>query len=218
MRPRWTLMMGALLALASCVSNAPAGSSAANTESEGVSHYYYSGGEKVPLRVETGQVGVLLKADYDPAEFRSRMESLATETAIEEYPGGFLVLTGIEPTTSDSAAVARQVVQSEAVARSGLVVRLEGVSDPMILSKDFIAVFKPGVSRAQIESFNASQGVEIVWADPAENRFLLAIGSGSELEALATANRYNASELVEQAHPNFTRVVREREGQDRQRR
>lgn len=218
MRPLLTLMMVALLALASCVSNAPAGSSAASTETEPVSRYFYSGGEKVTLRVETGQVGVLLKADHDPAEFRSRMESLATGTAIEEYPGGFLVLTVVEPTAFDSRAVARQVVQAEAVARSGLVVRLEGAEDPMILSKDFIAVFKPGVSRARIERFNASQGVEIVWADPAGNRFLLALSSGSELEALATANRYNASELVEQAHPNFTRVVRERESQDRQRR
>lgn len=216
MRSLFTLMTVALPLLASCVSNAPAGGSAKNTESEQVSHYYYSGGKKVTLEVEAGRVGVLLTPDHDPAEFRRRMDSLAAEI-VEEYPGGVLVLTLGEPMSSDSD-VARRVVQAEAVARSGLVVRLEGVEDPMILSKDFITVFKPGVSHEQIESFNAEQGVEIVWADPVANRFLLAISSGSELEALATANRYNESELVDHAHPNFTRVVRERESRDLHRR
>lgn len=175
--------------------------------------YYYSGEQRVDLSVATDQLGVLLRADADPAEFRNSMESQSTRpVTTEQFPGGFLVITLAELGATGRLDMSRQMADSGAVARTGMIVRHDDVADPMILSRDFIARFKPGVSRQQIDTLNAENGVEVVLADPyVDNQFLLMVASGSELDALATANRYQESALTELAHPNFTRVVRERQ-------
>lgn len=80
---------------------------------------------------------------------------------------------------------------------------------PMIVTDEFIAQFRPEVTRAAIDAFNAEHGVHVVSQDEWErNSFLLAADPGSGEDGLSLANAYQESGLTVYAQPNFTRAMR----------
>jgi len=184
------------------------------------SGFYYAYGQKVELTLITNQIGVLLREEMPTARAEEmlaspEMRSTAGNTTLRQLDGRFLVISLPSVVSTASLVKAADQLKSsfpELVARSGLLVRPAGSEMPMLLARDFIARFRSDVAPDAIETFNREHGVEVVTADPyAENQFLLQVASGSPLDTLATANLYQESSLVEFAHPNFTKVVVDRQ-------
>ncbi len=78
-------------------------------------------------------------------------------------------------------------------------------ADLLFITRRFLAQFKPGVTRSQIEALNAQHQVEIIEAlGYAENGYLLeAPEAAGDRSALTLANRYYESELTLFAHPDY---------------
>src|SRR5262249_32306947 len=70
-------------------------------------------------------------------------------------------------------------------------------SDPLIVTREFVAQFKPDVTRAQVDQLNARYNVRIVRElDYASNGYLLEVPPGdSGLNAVVLANVYYESGL-----------------------
>lgn len=80
---------------------------------------------------------------------------------------------------------------------------------PMVVTDEFIAQFRPDVTRADIDAFNAEQRVHVVSENEWErNSFVLAADPGSPGDGLSLANAYQESGLTVYAQPNFTRALR----------
>jgi hypothetical protein len=86
-----------------------------------------------------------------------------------------------------------------------------GDTTRFLTTDQFSAKFAPGVSRAQIDAFNAKHSVEVVpldneidrWQAREHNEYPLRVTEASDLSALEAANRYYESALTVWSVPDF---------------
>jgi subtilisin family serine protease len=179
----------------------------AQSRGNGPEDFYYSNGKKVPVMVFLDRIGVITSEKVKPEQARAFIRSLGLRI-IQEYPGGMVIL-GLNTAQERNQVVkfARDVRRrgGEIIKDAGIVIISKEDTTPMVVTDEFIALFKSQVTRAQIEELNRSNGVEIVRADKfVKNQFLLRTTDNSRADALLTANFYHDNQrLVLFAHPNF---------------
>jgi len=173
--------------------------------------YYYSGGRKIPIVLDTSQVAVIFKKEvpldrvYD---ILPRIRQFRAVRELEKQPlaraNVFLVPLAEPLTGLNMPALKGDLLRSGLVETVGKVYLFEKTKSHLILGEEFVVKFKPQVTREQIDHFNSSKKVAIVRASKyVKNQFVLRVTSESEGDALAVANQYYESELTEFAHPNF---------------
>jgi subtilisin family serine protease len=88
----------------------------------------------------------------------------------------------------------------------GFVVRSPATGGFAVVTDEFLVRFAPDVTEAQIEAFHAQHRVEVVERmSPELNLQLVRVTDESGDDTLTVSNRYNESNIVVYAHPNFLR-------------
>lgn len=188
-------------------------------------NYYYSNGQRQPLVREPSVFAVsyrLGRNSRDPAlsrrAFRLLQEQAENVGFIPNY--GLQIYQTLPVATRRNGAAQSEIVaevkqlntetpiDSAAVAyRRHPEASSDQIDDLMFVTREFVAQFKPGVSRQQIDQLNAQHEVQIV--EPlgyAENGYRLkASEAEGERGPVVLANLYYESGLTEFAHPNFVR-------------
>lgn len=169
--------------------------------------FYYYEGKKIPLTPSLNKQAVHF--DNPPTEqMQNRLATVmgrGVGLVGGEDLGNGIVLYERAPTSLP--------LNASAVASTNLSAKELAVFDApnqslLIVTDEFIARFKSQVSRPQIEEFNRQNGVRIVRENEYEpNAFVLSVPHSSRVDAVKMANRYQESDLVDYAHPNFTRIV-----------
>ena len=104
---------------------------------------------------------------------------------------------------------AERVRRSDAVSFVSLV--FYRGNQPVVVTDEFVASFKPEVTRSQIDARNLSHGVTILERLPfAPNTFLLRVNRPGLRGSIDAANAYVESGLVRFAQPNFWKVQEKR--------
>lgn len=176
--------------------------------------FFYASGKKIPVTIALDQIGVLAHDGLPSEEVQAFARDFGLEL-VEEYPGGILIFAiGQQGDRASVLDLARELRRKgdKMIAQAGLVVRPLNAETPLIATDELVVQFAPGVGPDEIDELNASLGVEVLMEAPfVENYYLLAVTETSPGDALTLANLYEESKLTEYAHPNFVRVVIERE-------
>ncbi len=182
-------------------------------------NYYYSGGRKIQIVLDTSRVAVLFKKDVSQDSVYSILPKFQQFSAVERVEKQdfaraniYLVPLTRSLTRTNLEALHSGLQSSSMVKTVGRVYSLEAKPESnLILTEEFVVKFKPEITRQQIEQFNADNNVEIVRASEyAKNQFTLQAKTGSNKDALTMANQYYESELTAFAHPNFITTVERR--------
>jgi subtilisin family serine protease len=162
-------------------------------------YFYYSDGEKIPLRLSPSRIAVFFKPQtWDSAKQRLNYIIHFPEQMSE----GKLILAHLKPSINVSQAL--NELQRDSSVEQVLPV-YEAAGADMVVTDEFIAEFKDNVSLDAINTINAFYGVKIVKkANFGKNTYILKI---SPEKTLATANAYHELEEVVYAHPNFIRFM-----------
>ena len=178
------------------------------------SAYFYSFEEKVEVSISDKTIAVLARDDR--VEEVKKILKRNEFRLVNEYPNGLLIY--VPPKLPENAtmmtyAEGLQEKYQKYVARVGLVVTPVNTKSPMLLSNDFVVQFRPDAKPEDIKEFNAKNNVKVIMENPyVKYQYLLAVTKNSKLNTLDMANYFHEKkELVEYAHPNFTRVVEDRE-------
>jgi thermitase len=118
-------------------------------------------------------------------------------------PNGWTL--SVDSATRDELRAAVVALRGLAEVRwAGFMVRAAGAGEAAIVTDEFLTLFAPGATRAEIDSINAQNAV-VVLHEPGRvpGLYLLGVTGESELDALAMANRYHLFSEVSYAHPNF---------------
>lgn len=175
---------------------------------------FYSNNVPVDIRIALDSLGVIVSERATPSALDSLAEPLGMSFARAVNPEFYVLQTG-NRTRPELTDVARQILAlgSPLIVQAGLIINENESTTPMISSDQFIAQFNPGVSQAQIDAFNATNGVEIVTPDGfALNQFLLRVTQSSPTDAIGMSNVYHEDPLTVFAHPNFIQVIEYRHG------
>jgi len=175
--------------------------------------YYDEKGERVPLRRSTRSIAVAYKGDAPPKDLEallrgdSRLEGFV---ATPEFTARGLVLY-----RRPDSAVGDVELFAERVSRSDQVSFVSFVfyrgNQPVVVTDEFVASFKPEVTQAQIDALNLTHDVTILQRLPfGPNTFLLRVNRPGLRGALDAANAYVESGLVRFAQPNFWKVQEKR--------
>jgi hypothetical protein len=170
------------------------------------SFYYSADGERVPLRPSSDTLVIAYREEVPPKDLEKLIrgdDRLAKFTTSAELERRNLVVYKRNP-----AATASMEAFAARLARSDMIDYTQPLyyrgRSPVIVSDEFIAAFKAGVSQQAIESLNTDHGVVVVQEfDFAPRTFLLRVLPDQEGGALQVANRYYETGLVEYAEPNF---------------
>lgn len=172
--------------------------------------FFYSNGQKYPVRVSLNSIGLLAKGGASA----KHVEALGGDfklKLIRELPGNIYIL-GLRGSLPREKLVnlAREVKRKgeRIVARAGLVVTPIRAEVPLIASDEFIVKFGADVNEKQIALLNQANAVEIVKKNPfVPNQFRLKVTTESKIDVLKMANLYHEDKLTEFSHPNFVVVV-----------
>lgn len=176
------------------------------------SDFFVSFDGEASLSIALDRVGILPARDVSDDE----IEAFADEEGFEilrRLRGRIFILAVEQRSRAELVAFARNFRRTESiVGQAGLVATPEGAETPQILTDQFVAGFEAGVTREEIESFNADRGVEILLEDPGEgeNVFLLTVTEESNRDALDMANLYDEENLTTFSEPNFVVVHEQR--------
>lgn len=170
--------------------------------------YYDEKGGRVPLRPSTRSVAIAYKGTSPPKDLEALIREdprLAGFVATPAFTArGLVLFRRPESAAADLEAFADRVRRSPAVSYAS-VVFYRG-NNPVVVTDEFVAAFKPEVTRAQIDDLNRRHGVTIVEPLFAPNTFLLRVNQPGLRGALDAANAYFESGLVRYAQPNFWKV------------
>jgi len=170
-------------------------------------NYYWYEGKKVDLKVSPTRCAVRIKGTPS-ANTRMAVASAIGATSPHSQGldlGNGIVLFDTTPPHPGIAAAAPALPNGS----NQLTVFEADDSMPMILTEEFIAQFKPEVTREKIDQFNAQNKVNIVSESELErNTFVLVVTEEAGIDALSMSNRYYDSGLTNYAHPNFVRMMK----------
>ena len=171
--------------------------------------YYNAKGERVPLRRSSRSVAVAYAAP--PPD--KNVEALIRN---DDRLRGFV----FSPELTDRNVVLFRRTEAAPLAVEDFVERVKASPDvrfvthvlyrgdvAVVVTDEFVVAFKPEVTRAQIDTLNATHGVSVVSAlKVAPNTFVLRVNTPPATGALAAANAYFESGLARYAEPNFIKV------------
>ena len=135
-----------------------------------------------PLSIARDRIGALMRDGVAP----ERLEPMAPSFGLKYLGtvGETIAVLGLdepaEPLELAQRARALKSEMADLVAQSGLLVTPGEAKQPMLLSDEFIAQFRPGVSADEIAAFNDAHGVKVLMENPViENQlFLTVTGTG----------------------------------------
>ena len=165
--------------------------------SETAPTFYYSYNRKVPLFAAPNQVVITYATDQAQSRAGALVEALAVGNQVRWRNAK----TAVVSTTTPSAATAllsKMLGQAEVLTTMPLYTLDSGA--PMAITNEFGVKYPPTASTAQIAALAEKTGSTIVRSVGA-GLVILSVPKGGN--ALATANLYQESGLVEFAHPNF---------------
>ncbi len=180
-------------------------------------HFYYSGGRQIPLKVFPD---VLAVQGYRSVARAADRQGFAAGVAgyVDEglkYAADFdrENVFFVRTEAGQRQAVQRDMIRSE-TGSVGLAasVAVPGVapqdSPLLVVTPEFVARFKPGVTAERIDAINAENRVEVVRKDPfVPNQYLLRsrdLDAGRTLDL--SIRYYGLAESDKLAHPNFIRT------------
>jgi subtilisin family serine protease len=172
--------------------------------------YYNAKGQKVPLRPSTRSLAIAYREGVPQKDLEALIrgdDRLAQFIISPELTERNLVLFR-RPENAAGAIedFAARLLASNAI-RYVSIVHYRGTS-AVVITDEFVAQFKPEVTRPQIDALNAANGVEIARViDFAPNTFVLRVRQPQGFTgSLETANRYFESGLTVYSEPNFIHV------------
>lgn len=171
--------------------------------------YYSDTGERVPLEPSTRSVAVAYRGEVPPKDLDAlvrddeRLAGFAATPAMAAR--GVVVYRRPERAAASVEAFAARVRSGPDI--SFVTTVFYRGSNPVVVTDEFVAAFKPEVTRAQIDELNLAHGVTILERLTfAPNTFLLRVNEPPLRGALDAANAYVESGLVRYAQPNFWKV------------
>lgn len=170
---------------------------------------YQASGQRVAVDIALDRIGIVIQDDVDAKQLEPLAEARGLRQ-VRRIPPNFLIFQLPEPVgRAEVARIARSLKQESRYGRLmreiGVIITDEQDPDtPILLTDEFIALFKSEVTRQQIDDLNREHGVEVVGPDPfVENQFLLRVTDASGGDSLTVSRIYERSPLTEFAHPNF---------------
>ena len=155
--------------------------------------YFYSEGKKLPLDLSLHQIGIVARDGISREEIVRFAQDFKLKF-VREYTNDIYIFDLPKPAErQEIVRLAREVRQrgERLVSYAGFLATPRGAKAPLIVTDEFIAQFKPRVSRAEMEKFHKENGVQIVEPDRfVKNQYLLRVTEASLLDALGMANRY----------------------------
>lgn len=171
--------------------------------------FYYSNGKKISLVPSTRMRAIQLRPQATSKTLEKAAKIMAMGPA---FSAGALNL-GNGITLFETPAISRSATLNRPLLPQGvqeLTVFEASDGSPKIVTEDFVVQFRPEIQEPQINSFNQAHGVSMKMELPFErNTFILHALKKSELEVIALANLYMESGLVNYAHPDFVRVMKQ---------
>jgi subtilisin-like proprotein convertase family protein len=174
--------------------------------------YYYAGERKIKLQRLPGSFAVRYKAQTTSKAMQKKLRKktyFADAEERKELPHHRVVIITV-PHTRRAADTEKSItkLESEDDVESVTPVFRESQSGLRLVATDEITVrFKDGVSRKDIDKFNKTNGVEVIKENRfVKNQFLLRVKAAAE--TLNIANKYQESDLIEFAEPNFITEAR----------
>ncbi len=214
-RQKAWILAALVLLIGGTYSGVPLGQRAAAQQPNAVERdFFFANGEKVSVAIALDQIGVLAGDGVSAGRIKELAASRGLQL-LREFPGGIFIL-GLREAQDRASLVklARELEQQSErlIVRAGLVATPPEAEAPLIFSDEFISEFDPTLDPREIEAINNAYGVEIVMENPfVNNQYLLRVTEASAGDSLAIANRYEQDGKVSFSHPDFVRVVIERE-------
>jgi subtilisin family serine protease len=172
--------------------------------------YYSEEGEKIPLRRSDDAIAIAYKEEVPPKDLekliRGDDELAELITGVDLQRRRIVVYKRVPAARVPLEDFAARIARSDRVTYVSPVYYMD--KSPVIISDEFIAAFKPGISCQAIDEWNAANDVEILpGLDLGPNTFLLRVKNPGTHGALDMVNCYFEAGLVEYAEPNFIYVA-----------
>lgn len=181
------------------------------------SDFYSSDGEVVHVTVALDALGVLAREGFSTEEIQGLAQALGARVT-SEYRGGLFIFGFDKPRErAELVKLAREIGRRELkyVTQAGLVLAVPRAEDPVIATDEFIARFKVGTEKDQIEQLNKENAVRTVMENPfVRYQYVLRVTEDSPLDVIRMAQRYDQNPLTEAAYPNFINVFTDMETSD----
>jgi len=168
-------------------------------------HFYYYYSEKIYLDMSTEMVAICLKETTAEQDRRALITTDPTFEGFSEeaLPSGLtLALTKAGLSKEDIGRAVERLNGRAEVKYCTPVFEYQGLK--LVLMDQFVARFRPVVTREEIATLNKECGVEVVRISPyRHNRYVLRVVNPKAVTALEMANAYNEDPRVRYASPDF---------------
>ncbi|WP_372717605.1 S8 family serine peptidase [Novipirellula sp.] len=178
---------------------------------------YTISNQAVVLEVVPGQVGIVTAqvgmTENKRAEFRAALTDQGASD-VEFFRDGIFILKGTDEQNFPKMMQAVERMQGRPDGRDdkdqpkrGLVVRLAGAEERMVLPNEILVRFAPTATQEQIRPLMAEYSLEVVRENPSRRNQLTArVKDGTPQDAVQVVDRLNGNEMVVVAQPNFYRL------------
>jgi hypothetical protein len=185
-------------------------------ENQGKGAFYYADGKKITLEVAVDYMAVRLKPGAVARKFMTWQGNIPefslwqTVEHLQKYRTVLFKLDKEKSKAIKSVPQFKIMFKERPEVETLIPVYRSGPGKfLLILTDEFLARFRDGVSSVQVDEFNKKHGVEIVKRDRYDkNLFILKVTSASKGNALEIANLYYESDITLWAAPNFLSEVR----------
>lgn len=205
------ILKGRRLWFLACIAIAAALPLVGSGQPGGAEDYYYAQGRKIPVTVARNQIGLVMRTDVPAQKVRPFAEQFKLNLG-RELTGGYYVPT--LPEQRDRAGLVKFVREVRAggirdglLKNAGLIVTVGKETAPRVVTDEFIALFKPEITRARVDELNKKNRVQVVSQDRfVKNQYLMRVTEAAVVDALVMANRYQEGQLCVFAQPNFYQI------------
>jgi hypothetical protein len=178
---------------------------AASNDSE-PDFYYYSSGRKISLTLSTEKIAVRFKQGLTVEEQKALTESepgLGLFSQREESPTFRLVILPLLKGLTEEYII-QTINRLNSRTEVEVAFPIFDLPDSeIVLTDEFIVKFTPGVSRAEIDGFNALNGVEIARKIERIEHYILRVKDPKNMNTLKMANVYYENPItIFRAYPN----------------
>lgn len=210
--PRWFARAGRLLPILLIPWALPQAVAAQGQAAPPQEQYFYSDGDRVGIIIVGDTVAAVLEDGATPQEVQE-MAQVVGLRVVRHLPDGTPVLVDQRPITPSAAtqALIKGQVGADVVEQAGVMVLVEGATDPMFISDEILVQFDSAATAEAIQPVLARYGLEVVPTpalDP--NQFIVRTAGVSPAGVLQRANALHREPLVEYAQPNFIFIVEPR--------
>ncbi len=178
--------------------------------------YYWSNGQKVPLRVHTDVLAIegdrtAVRLTASGSELMNGVRGFWDNENPRAADLSRVRVFGVKIDPDKKEEIKSKVRQKGGlVRRTGLIasvgIRGEQENNPLVvITSEFVIRFKPDVLRSRIDTINEVNNVEVVRLDPyVKNQYVLRAKDLDASRTLKLANKYyELPETDELSHPNF---------------